>query len=196
MKIRYVCLLAAVLTVCVTGAIQVKSFIGSLRSSEGELLAENDGQVVLARGSVNPIPTNKRMEPVWYISAPHLRTRNGKLLAIDQSQPRVKIYLEKEKSAATRWVIEVTSRSGPERPKSGSIDERKGMWVGTARSKFRLRVFDGPHEGWYVGAEKPVKDLQESAAEDLIFRNLTLVKDPNEAVSFEYIEANYRIDHK
>ena len=196
MKTHTVCLLAVVLTVCLTGAFQVKCFVGALRSSEGDCLAEKDGRVMLARSRISPAPSNEGLQPVWHINAPNLRTPGGKLLAIEQTSAGAKFYLATEKSAATRWVIDVTSQSRPERPKSGSVDERGGMWVGTARSTFRLRVFDGIHEGWYVGADKPIDDAKKSTVAKVDFRNLNLVENPKEALSFEYIETKYDIGHK
>lgn len=179
---------------CLMGAIQTKKFIGSLRTSAGEYLAEKEGRVVLVRSRDGEVPKFEGLQSVWRISAPHLQTAKGKLLAIDQEKGAVRIHFATEKSDATNWVIEVTESTSPHRP--GREMPRRQMLQGTASHKFRLSVFDGPHKGWYLSAEKPTENQSKSPAEDVVVRELQVAKDPKQALMFDYIDTKYEINHK
>ena len=197
MKTRGLVIGVVLVCACLMGAVQRSQFIGTLRTSGGDFLAEKDGRVVLVRTRDGAVPRFEGLQSVWRISAPHLQTAKGKLLAIDQSETGAKIQFAAEKSGTTNWVIEVTESTTPDHPKNGSIDERK-MLEGTSKQTFRLSVFDGRHKGWYLSAEQPAEaeGQSKSPADEVIVRELQVTKDPKQALSFDYIDTTYRIIHK
>ena len=188
MKSRLFAMGVVLVSACMMGGIQTEHFIGSLQTSDGEFLAEKEGRVVLVRSRDGAVPKFEGLQDVWRISAPHLQTAKGKLLAIDQSETGVKIHLATEKSGATNWVIEVTQSTRP-------ITNGKNL-KGTAKRKFRLSVFDGRHKGWYLSAEKPAEGQPKSPADEVLVRELQVAKDPKQALLFDYIDTRYSITHK
>ena len=197
MKTRLFAMGAVLVIASVTGAIQSKQFIGSLRTSDGEYLAEKDGRVVLVRSRNGAVPKFECLQSVWRISAPHLQTAKGKLLAIDQHETGVKIHFAVEKSGATNWVIEVTESTSPQHPNPKKVSgAERQMLVGTAGQKFRLSVFDGRYKGWYLSAEKPTEGQPKPPADEVLVRELQVVKDPKQALLFDYIDTKYDINHK
>ncbi len=176
-----------------TGAIQTKKFVGSLTTSDGASLAEKNGRLVLVydrRGS------NVQLDVlnVWKISSPYLQTAKGRYLAIDQSEDEVKVFLTEKPADSAKWGIEVLETTSPTRPTKGSIDERR-MLVGTSESRFRLSLADGRFKGFYLAANIP---NEESVPKGTLPTMLTfkVVKDPKSALTFDYVDTTYAIDHK
>ena len=192
MKARNAVLLAVALVGCLTGAIQVRKFVGSLRTSDGWYLAEQNEQVVLVAGMGEVAPKTKGVEAVWQISAPHMQTPAGKFLAIDETESGVRLLLSAKKTIATRWKFEIVSSTPAKNPKAGSRGERS-LLTGTSARSFRLRLFDGDHEGWYLAA-KPRKDEPGQPSETV--REWRISEDPKQAVLFDYVDSHYSIDHK
>ena len=194
MKRRRVLFSAVLITICLTGAIQTKKFIGSLGTNEGGRLAEQDGRVVLVLGRGGIAPRVDGLLGVWKIGSPYLQT-GGKFLALDQSEDGVKVYLAGETGEPAKWAIEVLETTSPQRPKSGSIGERE-MLVGTSQSKFRLSVFGGRHKGWYLAAKEPTGEQSKAPLNMPLVLDLRLVQDPKQALTFDYVDTSFQIDHK
>ena len=129
--------LVALIMICLTGAIQVKTFVGSLQTPEGDLFAERAGRLVLARNRGHAAPQIDGWHGVWKISSPYFKTATGKFLAIEQSEQGVKVSLADESSESTRWVIDVIESTSPKRSTS------RGLVEGESRSKFRLSISSG-----------------------------------------------------
>lgn len=108
-----------------------------------------------------------------------------------KTRPESESILPRIKSGGTSWVLEVTESTSPQHPKEVSIDERQ-MLKGTAKRQFRLSVFDGPHKGWYLSGEEPVKPV----ADDVVIRELRVVRNPKQALMFDYIDTSDKIIHK
>ncbi len=174
---------------CLTGAIQIRKFIGSLRTSDGWYLAEQNDRVVLLAGMGDVAPKTKGVEPVWKIAAPHMQTPTDKFLAVEETKNGVRLSLSATKTIATRWKFEVVS-STPAKSASGS---KGGLMTGTASRTFRLRMFDGDHEGWYLAAE-PRQD--ESGKPSETAREWRLTEDPKQAVLWDYVDSHYSIGSK
>ncbi len=192
LKTRNAVLLAVALVGCLAGAIQVRKFIGSLRTSDGWYLAEQNDRVVLVAGTGDVAPKTKGVEPVWQISAPHMQTPTGKFLAVEEIESGVRLSLSSKKTIATRWKFEIVSSKPAKNPTDGSRGER-GLLTGTASRTFRLRMFDGDHEGWYLAA-KPRTD--EPAKPSEAAREWRITEDPKQAVLFDYVDSHYSIGHK
>ena len=192
MKMGRMAVLGLAVIGCLTGAIQVRKFIGSLRTSDGWYLAEQNDRVVLLAGMGEVAPKTKGVEPVWKIAAPHMQTPTGKYLAVEETKNGVRLLLSTTKTIATRWKFEVVSSTPAKNPKNGSLGER-GLLTGTASSTFRLRMFDGDHEGWYLAAD-PRPDEAGKPSEST--REWRLTEDPKQAVLFDYVDSHYSIDHK
>lgn len=192
MRTRNAVLLAVAVVGCLTGAIQVRKFIGALRTSDGWFLAEQNDQVVLLAGMGDVAPKAKGVEPIWQINAPHMQTPAGKYLAIDETDNGVRLSLSAKKTMATRWKFEIVSSKPATNPAKGSVDERR-MLTGTSSRTFRLRLFDGDHEGWYLAAEQVRK---ESGNPPESTREWRITEDPKQAVLFDYVDSHYSIDHK
>ena len=194
MKSRRILVSAILISICLTGAIQTKKFIGSLSTNEGGRLAEQDGRVVLVLGRGGIAPRVDGLLGVWKIGSPYLQT-GGKFLALDQSQDGAKVYLAGETGEPAKWVIEVLETTSPQRPRSGSIDERQ-MLVGTSKSKFRLSVFGGRHKGWYLAANEPTEEQTKAPLNMPLVLDLRLVQNPKHALTLEYVDTSFNIDHK
>src|SRR5262245_9831369 len=107
MRSRLAAFLTAVVAIGLVGAVQGKKFVGSLRSTAGEFLAERDGQVVLVKGDERALAKIEGVRRVWHVSAPTLYAGDGGFLAIEQSKTSAKVRLAREKSDTTKWVIEI-----------------------------------------------------------------------------------------
>jgi hypothetical protein len=184
--------LVVILLPLMAGAIQVREFIGSLRTSDGWYLAEQNDRVVLVAGMGEVAPETPGLKAVWRISAPHMQTPTGKFLAVEESESGVRLSLSAQKTIATRWKFEVVTSTSAKHPKTGSRDEQR-MLVGTSSRTFRLRMFDGGHEGWYLAAE-PRKD--EAGKPSEVVREWRITEDPKQAVLFDYVDSHYSIGHK
>lgn len=184
--------LVVILLPFMAGAIQVRKFNGSLRTSDGWYLAEQNDRVVLIAGMGTVAPKTKGVEAVWQISAPHMQTPTGKFLAVDETESGLRLSLSAKKTIATRWKFEVVTSTSAKKPLTGSRDER-GLLEGTSSRTFRLRIFDGDHEGWYLAAE-PRKDEAGKPLEAV--REWQITEDPNQAVLFDYVDSHYSIGHK
>jgi hypothetical protein len=195
MKARTLVLLAAIMIGGLTGAIQVKQFVGSLQTSDGWLLAEKDQRVVLIARTGDAALNAKGTEPVWHISSPHLQTPSKKFLAIEETNAGIRLSLSEKKSASTRWAIDVLSSTSPKNPKRGSIDERQ-MLTGTSSKSFRLRLFNGPHEGWFLAAEPVQEDSDTKPKQSSNHREWRITQDPKQAIRFDYVDTKYSIEHK
>lgn len=177
---------------CLTGAIQTKKFIGSLSTTDGGSLAEQNGRLVLVNRRGANAPPIEGLQSVWKISSPYLQTAKGKYLAIDQADDDVQVYLADQPDESTKWVIDVLETTSPKRPKTGSIDERQ-MLVGTSQSKFRLSIFDGRYKGYYLATKEEQSPTAISLPRVLAFK---VVKNPKEALTFDYVDTSFQIDHK
>ena len=180
---------------CLTGAIQVRKFVGSLRTSDGWYLAEQNDQIVLIAGMGEVAPKTKGVEAIWQISAPHMQTPAGKYLAIDETESGVRLLLSAKKTIATRWKFDIVSSKRAKNPTDGSRGERH-LLTGTSSRSFHLRLFDGDHEGWYLAAEprKDEPDAKSKPSESI--REWRITEDPKQAVLFDYVDSHYSIDHK
>ena len=192
MAVRRNLAVAILIAGCLTGAIQTKKFIGSLSTTNGGSLAEQNGKLVLISGPEANAPPIEGMQSVWKIGSPYLQTANGKYLAIDQADDDVKVYLAEKPGESTKWVIDVLETTSPKRPKKGSIDERQ-MLVGTSQSKFRLSIFDGRFKGYYLAAKQEQSPTAIRLPRVLAFK---VVKNPKEAMTFDYVDTSFQIDHK
>lgn len=192
MSARRNLIVAILIAACLTGAIQTKKFIGSLSTAGGGSLAEQNGRLVLIAGRGADVPRIEGLQSVWKINSPYLQTAKGKYLAIDQADDDVKVYLADIPGESAKWVIDVLESTSPKRPKTGSIDERQ-MLVGTSQSKFRLSIFDGRFKGYYLAAKAEQSPAAISPSRVLTFK---VVKNPKEALTFEYVDTSFQIDHK
>jgi len=148
--------------------------------------------LVLIAGRGGNAPPIEGLQSVWKISSPYLQTAKGRYLAIDQADDDVKVYLADKPGETTKWVIEVLETTSPKRPSKGSLDERR-MLVGTSQSKFRLSVFDGRFKGYYLAAKEEHSPTAVSLPRVLAFK---VVKNPKEALTFDYVDTSFQIDHK
>lgn len=195
MKSRNVVLLAVAVVGCLTGAIQGRRFVGSLQTSDGWSFAEKAGRVVLVAGMESKGPKTPGVESVWRISSPHLQTAAGKFLAIDETESGVRLSLSDKKTDSTRWIIDVVSSTSPKKNPEGSVDERRFV-IGKSSQSFRLRLFDGPHEGWYLAAE-PLKDEPAAKSQTTAtVREWRIMEDSKQATLFDYVDSHYFVGHK
>lgn len=195
MKSRSLALLAAIAAMVLTGAVQGKKFVGSLRSTAGEFLAERDGQLVLVKGDERALAKIEGVRRVWHVNAPTLYAGDGRFLAIEQNKTSATIRLAREKSDATKWVIEIVESEKPKHPQKGSLGERE-LLTGDSRARFRLSVFDGPFKGFYLAAEKLPDEPPASTKPDVTYRGLKVVESAKQALLLDYFEASYFIEHK
>lgn len=193
MKPRTSIVLATAIIGCLMGAIQVKRFVGELQTSDDWLLAEKDGRVVLVAANGPGMPTPRGVESVWHISLPQLQTSSDQYLAIDETDTGIRLSLSEKKTASTRWMLDVVSSTPAKHPTNGSVDERQ-MFVGSSSKSFRLRLYDGPHENWFLAAE-PVK-VETDAKSRPKYREWRITQDPKQAMQFDYVDAHYSIHHK
>ena len=187
--------LATAMIGCLMGAIQVKKFVGELKTSDGWLLAEKNGRVVLVAANGPGMPTPRDVEPVWHISLPQLQTPEGQYLAIDETDAGIRLSLSVKKTASTRWMLDVVSSTPAKHPKKGSVDERQ-MLEGSSTKSFRLRLFDGPHENWFLAAEPVKADADAKSKSKPTYREWRITQDPKQAIQFDYVDAHYSIHHK
>ena len=195
MKSRNVVLLAVVVVGCLTGAIQGRRFVGALQTSDGWSLAERAGRVVLVAGVGSQSPKTPGVESVWRISSPHLQTAGGKFLAIDETESGVRLSLSAKKTDSTRWTFDVVSSTSPKKPTAGSGDERRFL-AGKSTQSFRLRLFDGPHEGWYLAAEPLKNEPDAKSKPPATVREWRITEDSKQATLFDYVDSHYFVDHK
>jgi hypothetical protein len=68
--------------------------------------------------------------------------------------------------------------------------------TGKSTQSFHLRLFDGPHKGWYLAAE-PLRDepVAKSKPSEVV-REWRLTEDPKQAVLFDYVDSHYSVGHK
>lgn len=187
-------IVAILIAAGLTGAIQTKKFIGSLSTTDGGSLAEQNGKLVLVNRPGANAPPIEGLQTVWKISSPYLQTAKGKYLAIDQTDDDVKVYLADKPGETTKWVIDVLETTSPKRPSKGSLDERR-MLVGTSQSKFRLSIFDGRYKGYYL-ASNPMDEHSPPAVSLPRVLSFRVVKNPKDALTFDYVDTSYQIDHK
>jgi hypothetical protein len=186
---------AALGFVCLTGGIQNKHFIGSLRTTDGWALAEREGKLVLERPNNDP-PASGALKAaeklkVWQISAPYLSCE-GKHLSIDQAEDAVKVSLSTEKTDSAKWTIEVLSTVRPTTPPKEDPRLKKGR----SETKFRLGIFDGRYKGWYLAADGPIPSDGGNSTDQAKPIQLRVVQDPKQALTFHYIDSSYSITHK
>jgi hypothetical protein len=135
------------------------------------------------------------VEPVWRISAPHLQTADGRFLAIDETPNGLRLSLSAKKTDSTDWAIEVIATTAPKRPQDGYHEYRKFL-TGQSTQSFRLRLYDGPHEGWYLAAD-PLRDEPDAKSKQSeTIREWQITPDPKRAVVFDYVDTKYFVDHK
>lgn len=187
MKTRHTLLIAVAVLGCLTGTIQIRKFIGALRTSDGWYLTEQNERVVLVAGMGEVAPKIKGVEPVWQIGAPHMQTPTGKFLSVEETGSGIRLLLSAKKTIATRWKFEIVSTTPA---KKGG---RGGLLTGISSRTFRIRMFDGDHEGWYLAAE-PLKDEAGKASETI--REWRLTEDPKQAVLFDYVDSHYSAGSK
>jgi hypothetical protein len=184
---------AMMILVCLTGAIQRSSFVGSLNAASGERLISRDGRVMLVR--VPPSNTTKLegLLDMWRIGAPYLQT-NGKFLSLDQSGPEIKLHLADTSSESSKWVIEVIGTRKPQ-----TVPGTKGIVKGESGSKFRLSLFSGPKQGWYLAAKEPAGrsvNTTDTQPARLVYLEFQLVQDPKQALTFDYVDSWYSVGGK
>lgn len=185
---------AALIAVCLTGAIQARTFVGSLSLAEGQL-AEQDGQVVIVRRRVaNAAPVEGALR-IWTVSAPYLHTGKGQYLAAEELADSVRIRLTDKKDKTANWSIEVLETASPQHPTTGSRGERH-LLVGESRTKFRLLLTEGRFKGWYLAAQEPTEEQAAAALNQPIVLDFRVVQSPKQAIVFDYVDTKYAIDHK
>ncbi len=195
MKRQQILVAAILIIVSLTGAVQGRKFIGSLRTTDGDSLAEQDGRLVLVRERRRIAPRIDDLQAVWKIGSHYLQTDKGTFLALKQSQDGVKVLLAEKTGESTKWVIEVLETTSPQRPTKGSIGEKQ-MLEGTSKSKFRLIVFDGRYKGWYLAAKVPTQEQAKTAVNVPLVLDFQVVQNPKQALTFDYVDTSYEIHHK
>lgn len=185
---------AALIAVCLTGAIQSKTFVGSLSLAEGQL-ADHDGRVVIVRRRVtNAAPIEGALR-IWTVSAPYLHTGKGQFLAAEELADSVRIRLTDKKDKTANWSIEVVETASPQHPTTGSRGERH-LLVGESRSKFRLLLTEGRFKGWYLAAQEPTEAQSAGPLHQPLVLDFRVVQNPKQAIVFDYVDTKYAIDHK
>ena len=192
MKNRSILVSAILVIVCLTGGIQRQSFVGSLKTSDGAQLAEQDGRLILitGRNGIAPRLDGVALAATWKISSPYLQS-GGKFLAMDQSETGVKVYLAAKKDETTKWVIEVLKTTSPQSAKSSPR-----MLEGTSASRFRLKVFEGHYKGWYLAAKEPTEEQANAAVSIPMNLDFHVVQNPKQALTFDYVDTSYSVHHK
>ena len=126
----------------------------------------------------------------WFINAPTLKNEENLFLSTDPEDKQPRLVLAAERGPHTEWNFDFVKHDEAYAPKEG-----KGFRDGTATSTFKLQAANGPFQGYYVGADALSEADRDQASEEPV-RALKLVKERQDAIDFDYIDARYWVVHK
>jgi hypothetical protein len=152
-------------------------------------LREREGKVCLVACSWQnsaALPEEERQQ--WQVSAPTIKSPGGKFLGSDPTGRTPSVGLVKDKGANTRWAFAIVGKVRP-----GHGNEGVQYKVGPSGFRFRVKMAQGPFEGWYLAAKEAAEPQEGQRAAT---RGLRLVRDASDATVFTYIEANYYVHRR
>ena len=185
MNTKMILVSAVLIVACLTGGIQRSSYIGSIKTEDGEFLAEKDGRLVLVKKLERNQIKGLSLRGSWKLNSPYLES-GGKFLTLEQTDQGVNLSLG-EKGDSARWGIEVVL--------TRKLESDGKNRIGTSGALFRLRVVEGRYKGWYIAAKEPGEEPKTTSNASII-REFRVVENPKMALTFDFIDTHYSVIHK
>ncbi|MFO1045017.1 MAG: hypothetical protein U0941_24855 [Planctomycetaceae bacterium] len=185
MNTKTILVSSVLIVACLTGGIQRSSYIGSIKTEDGEFLAEKDGRLVLVKKPERNQINGLSLRGSWKVNTPYIES-GGKFLTQEQTEQGVNLSLG-EKGDSARWGIEIL--------KIKSLESDGKNRIGSSGALFRLRVVEGRYKGWYIAANEPSEELKTTSNASSI-REFRVVENPKMALTFDFIDTHYSVIHK
>ena len=190
-QICWIVVLPSAVSLLVAGnaaaAVQIRAFVGSLTAA-GCSLCEKGGLVCL-RESGPTLPAKDQDDGYalnkWRISAPTIKDKRGKLLAVDPTGETDSVRMIQKGGDHSKWTFEIQSTI---KPKQVSVGYREG----NSGYRLRIRVAKGKYEGWYIAAEDGPDTDNPHSKEQALLHRLKLVQNADSALLFTYIEEQFK----